>query len=93
MAAILDARPQVNNFERRKDNAMYFRTKTDSNVLLDVKGGAEKFWLSGRSVYRMADVGRMPHGFKIGRRRRWGLADIETWINKGFKPVRKGGKR
>lgn len=65
-------------------------------ALLDVTALAELLQCSVRSVYRLADAGRMPAPLKIGRLNRWLLADIVDWLNRGCPAVRstrKGGAR
>lgn len=47
---------------------------------------------SARHVYRMADAGMMPWGFKLGSLRRWNADEIEAWLAGGAKPPRKGGR-
>jgi excisionase family DNA binding protein len=41
---------------------------------------------SWRTVYRLADSGKIPAGFKLGALRRWDLAEIESFIAGGCKP-------
>ncbi|QVL33221.1 helix-turn-helix domain-containing protein [Telmatocola sphagniphila] len=41
-----------------------------------------------RTVYRMADEGKIPFGLKIGGLRRWHLGEFKEWIAAGAKPVR-----
>jgi excisionase family DNA binding protein len=51
--------------------------------------------LSWRTVYRLADAGKLPAGFKIGASRRWNLAEVESWVANGCKPPKassKGGR-
>lgn len=48
---------------------------------------------SVRTVYRLADAGTMPFGFKLGAMRRWDLDEIERWIEDGCKPVRTRKRR
>lgn len=48
--------------------------------LIDVKTMAGMLACSQRSVWRMADAGRMPRPMKIGGMARWNRVDIETWI-------------
>lgn len=43
---------------------------------------------SERSVYRLADEGKIPFGLKLGAMRRWDLDALEKWIDDGCKPVR-----
>jgi excisionase family DNA binding protein len=48
---------------------------------------------SERTVYRLADAGKMPFGVKLGAMRRWDLNQIEQWIEDGCKPVRTNNRR
>jgi len=54
---------------------------------------AARLGCSARHVYRMADMGVMPWGFKLGFLRRWDADEIESWIAGGAKPVRQKGGR
>jgi predicted DNA-binding transcriptional regulator AlpA len=47
---------------------------------------------SERTVFRFADGGLMPGGYKIGALRRWDRDEIEAWIAGGCKPVRAPGR-
>lgn len=53
---------------------------------------AARLGCSVRHVFRMADAGLMPWGFKLGTLRRWNSDEIESWVSGGAKPVRKGGR-
>ena len=46
-----------------------------------------------RTIYRLADAGKMPFGVKVGSLRRWDLDEIEQWIRDGCKPVRSAKRR
>lgn len=50
---------------------------------------------SARSVYRLADAGKMPFGIKLNGMRRWRRAELVAWLDAGCPPVRnaKGGAR
>jgi predicted DNA-binding transcriptional regulator AlpA len=48
--------------------------------------------LSWRTVYRLADAGKIPSGFKLGASRRWDLAEIEAFIASGCKPPKATAK-
>ncbi len=52
-------------------------------VLLTVKEVAEMLGLSERTVYRLADVGKMPRPVKIGAAVRWRKKELDTWIEDG----------
>ena len=52
-------------------------------VLLTVKEVAETLGLSERTVYRLADVGKMPRPVKIGAAVRWRRNELDTWIEDG----------
>jgi predicted DNA-binding transcriptional regulator AlpA len=60
--------------------------------LADAKAVGRVLDLSWRTVYRLADAGKIPAGFKLGASRRWDLAEIETFIAGGCKPPRAAGK-
>jgi predicted DNA-binding transcriptional regulator AlpA len=38
------------------------------------------------TVYRLADAGKIPYGFKLGNMRRWDMGDLENFIASGCKP-------
>ena len=46
---------------------------------------------SRRSIANDVALGRMPAPVKIGRSLRWRLADLESWIAAGCKPVNPQG--
>jgi len=52
----------------------------------DAKAVGRLLSLSWRTVYRLADAGKIPHGFKLGALRRWDLSEIEAFIAGGCKP-------
>ena len=56
--------------------------------LLSVGDVAELCRLSARSVWRLADSGRMPPPLAIGGSRRWKLSELRDWMNGGCQPVR-----
>ena len=53
--------------------------------LVDAKAVAKLLDISERQLYRLADSGRVPWGIKIGRLRRWNVAEIEQFILTGCK--------
>ena len=61
----------------------------------DAKAVGELLGCSWRTVYRLADAGKIPAGCKLGALRRWDLAEIEAFIAGGCKPPKataKGGR-
>lgn len=56
--------------------------------LVDVSVVAAKYNCDPRTVYRWADMGRIPWGMKIGGLRRWDLNEVDQHIADGCKPVR-----
>ena len=56
--------------------------------LLDVRAVAAMLDCSTRSVYRLADAGKMPAPLKIGSLCRWSRTNVEDWIEGGCQPVR-----
>lgn len=61
--------------------------------LLDVRAVAEMLGCSGRTIYRLADAGRMPAPLKLGALVRWSAVAIREWIDQGCPSCRqaKGG--
>ncbi len=53
---------------------------------MDAKETGRVLGCSWRTVLRLADAGKIPHGFKLGALRRWDMAEIETFIAAGCKP-------
>jgi predicted DNA-binding transcriptional regulator AlpA len=59
----------------------------------DAKAVGRVLDLSWRTVYRLADAGKIPAGMKLGASRRWDMAEIEEFIVSGCKlPKAKGGR-
>jgi predicted DNA-binding transcriptional regulator AlpA len=58
----------------------------------DAKAVGRVLDMSWRTVYRLADAGKIPYGFKLGALRRWDLAEIEAFIGGGCKPPRSARK-
>lgn len=56
----------------------------------DVGDLARRYKSSERHIYRMADLGKMPWGAKLGQLRRWSRRKIEAWEAGGCKAVRSG---
>lgn len=63
-------------------------TNAKMSRMVGVREIAELCKVSERTVYRLADAGRMPPGVKLGALRRWDLAEVEGWIDDGCPPVR-----
>jgi excisionase family DNA binding protein len=59
---------------------------------VDAKEVGRLLGCSWRTVFRLADAGRIPWGVKLGSLRRWDLSQIEDFIAAGCQPVRKGGR-
>jgi excisionase family DNA binding protein len=62
-------------------------------VLLDVKAVAALLNCSQRTVYRLADAGKMPAPLHLGALVRWPSDVLMDWIKSGCPVVRKGGSR
>lgn len=54
---------------------------------------AEMLGVSTRTVYRLADAGKMPAPVKLGSLVRWNRARIEVWIEQNCPTARKGTGR
>lgn len=63
--------------------------------LLDVNTVAAMLGCSARTIYRLADSGRLPRPIKLGALVRWNRATVLGWLNEGCPTVRraKGGQR
>lgn len=63
--------------------------------MLNVKQVASFLNCSTRTVYRLADAGRMPRPLKLGALVRWRRISIDQWIDDGCPSVRtaNGGPR
>ena len=57
-------------------------------TLIDVEQVAAQLGCSPRTVYRLADAGRMPAPVRLGSLVRWRRGDVEAWIAGGCKTVR-----
>ncbi|MDZ4658699.1 MAG: helix-turn-helix domain-containing protein [Bythopirellula sp.] len=64
-------------------------------ALLDVKAMAALLDCGVRTVYRLADAGRLPAPVKLGALVRWRRDAIDDWLAAGCPPIRivKGGRR
>lgn len=71
--------------------------QTEPAKLLDVRGVAKLLGCSQRSVYRLADGGKMPLPMRLGSMVRWNREVLEKWIADGCPACRhvlaKGGGR
>lgn len=56
--------------------------------MLNAKQVAERLGCNWRTIYRLADIGDMPMGVKIGGLRRWDSDELERWIGDGCNPVK-----
>ena len=57
--------------------------KSTHPTMLTVTGVAKILACSSRSVYRLADAGRIPPPVRIGGLVRWPRAALEQWIKDG----------
>jgi excisionase family DNA binding protein len=62
-------------------------------ALLTVKEVAETLGLSERTVYRLADMGKMPRPVKIGAAVRWRRSELNQWIEDGCPPSPRKAKK
>lgn len=63
-------------------------------VLLDVRQVSALLGCSGRTIYRLADAGRMPAPVRLGTLVRWHRPVIENWLADGCpscRTTRNGG--
>lgn len=58
----------------------------DKGLLIDMKAAAKLLDLSERTVWGMANSGRMPKPLRIGRAVRWSYEELRAWVNAGCPP-------
>lgn len=68
------------------------RPTPPGRMMIDVEIVAQKYGADKRSIFRWADSGKIPFGTKLGSLRRWDLAEIDTHIAGGCKPIRHVGR-
>lgn len=61
----------------------------DEGLLIDMKAAAKLLDLSERTIWGMANSGRMPTPVKIGRSVRWSIEELRAWVNAGCPPKEK----
>ncbi|MBX3416738.1 MAG: helix-turn-helix domain-containing protein [Pirellulaceae bacterium] len=61
--------------------------------LIDVAAVARMLGVTGRTVYRLADAGRMPKPLRLGGAVRWDRRTIENWIDSGCPSDQEGTRR
>jgi predicted DNA-binding transcriptional regulator AlpA len=52
-------------------------------LVVDIKGLAKMLQRSVASLRRDEAHGRLPAGIRIGRSKRWRMAEIEAWVEAG----------
>jgi predicted DNA-binding transcriptional regulator AlpA len=65
----------------------------NNQALLNAQTLAQWLAVSVRHLWRLADSGRMPRPFKLGRAVRWRAVDIENWLAGGCRPVGAEGSK
>ena len=61
-------------------------TDAPTRRLIDAREVARRLGCSWRTVYRHADMGRIPSGLKLGALRRWDAAELDEFIADGCRP-------
>lgn len=62
--------------------------QTKERRLLDVRAVAAILGCSWRTIYRLADAGKMPRPVKLGHLVRWDAVALDEWIAAGCPSVR-----
>ena len=86
-----DANPAPRPALRPKDATKAVGSSTQPVVsaeLLRVEDVCTLLRTTKRSVYRLADTGKMPWGLKLNGMRRWRRAELVAWLDAGCPPVR-----
>ncbi len=73
--------------------ASILETPAAGRRLLNAREVARMLGCSWRTVYRHADMGRIPAGMKLGALRRWDAAELDGFIAGGCKPPKGPGAR
>lgn len=60
--------------------------------LIDAKEVGRFLGVSWRTIYRLADSGRIPWGVRIGSLRRWDIRELESFVGGGCKPPKPNRK-
>ena len=55
----------------------------DPGQLIGVDKVAELLECSPRTIYRLADCGRLPHPRKVGSLVRWSVGEVRKWVEEG----------
>ena len=79
--------------DRRTDEAPPASGGRRPAPMLKVEEVADILRCSPRTVYRLADAGRMPPPCRLGAMVRWSAAAIDAWIAAGCPPSRRVGRR
>lgn len=61
--------------------------------LIDVQTVADLLSCSTRTVYRLADAGKMPQPLRLGKLVRWRHKDMSAWLDAGCPPKWKTNAR
>jgi len=62
-------------------------------AMLTVHDVAQMLNCSARTIYRLADAGKLPRPVKLNALVRWPRETIERWIAEGCPSIRTGGHR
>lgn len=75
---------QTEKRERRKQVEYRFGelAKMPPEMLLSIKGLAEAFGVTMRTIHRMRDRCELPGAVKIGKRRFWRAGRVSAWFDK-----------
>jgi len=100
MAAVAITNEKMAQFTTDSDVATN-RTSVKANVegnarapaMLTVDEVAAMLRCSARTVYRLADAGRIPPPCRLGGLVRWNAAAVESWIGQGCPDCRKTLRR
>ncbi|MCA9196037.1 MAG: helix-turn-helix domain-containing protein [Planctomycetales bacterium] len=62
--------------------------------LMNVSQVAELLGVSAKHVGRLSEAGGMPRPVRLGRSKRWRMAEVQNWIQNGcqkVQPSKRGG--
>lgn len=83
----IDPKQEARRLASHHANLAGQKMPDDKGLLIDKKSAAKLLKLSDRTIWAMANEGRMPKPIKIGRLVRWGFEELQAWVNAGGPPM------
>ena len=81
--ALLEVQREFRRIENREASTSNNGRQETLRLTYDAAMLAEALGVSLRHIRRMDASGQIPRGVRLGRAKRWIVADIEAWLNAG----------